>query len=116
MRGHIDGLGVISIGRTLIKGRSDPLPIFSVIIGDEGGLLGTNLLGGDREEVSLKLHRLPRLQIHVFESQIFGLQGRIVPYKLTVGLQRRPSEFVRKTHVGAVYLCLPRLLLHDLKP
>ena len=87
MRGHIDGLGVILVGRTLIEGRSDPLPIFGVVIGDEGGLLGTNLLRGDREEVSLEIHRLPRLKIHVFESQILGLQGRIVPYKLTVGLQ-----------------------------
>ena len=87
MGGHIDGLGVILVGRTLIEGRSDPLPIFGVVIGDERGLLGTDLLRGDREKVSLKLHRLPRLQIHVFESQIFGLQGRIVPYKLTVGLQ-----------------------------
>ena len=116
MGGHIDGLGVILVGRTLIEGRSDPLPIFGVVIGDEGGLLGTDLLCGDREEVSLEIHRFPRLQIHVFESQILGLQGRIVPYKLTVGLQRRPSELVRKAHVGAVYLCLPHLLLHDLKP
>ena len=87
MRGHIDGFGIILMGRTLIKGRTDPMPFFDVIIRDEGRLLSTNLLGGDREEVSLEIHRLPRLKIHVFESQIFGLQGRIVPYKLTVGLQ-----------------------------
>ena len=87
MGGHIDGLGVILVGRALIEGRSDPFPIFGVVIGDEGGLFSTHLLCGDREEVSLEIHRLPRLKIHVFESQILGLQGRIVPYKLTIGLQ-----------------------------
>ena len=87
MRGHIDGLGVILVGRALIEGRSDPMPFFDVIIRDEGRLLGTNLLCRDRKEMALKIDRLPRLQIHVFESQILGLQGRIVPYKLTVGLQ-----------------------------
>ena len=63
------------------------MPFFDVIIRDEGRLLGTNLLCRDRKEMALKIDRLSRLQIHVFESQIFGLQGRIVPYKLTVGLQ-----------------------------
>lgn len=116
MRSHIDGFSVILMGRTLIEGRADPFPIIDVIICDEGGLLGINLLRGDRKEVSLEIGRLTRLQIHVFKSQILGLQGWIRLYKPTVGLQRRPSEFVCKAHMGAIRLCLPHLLLHDLKP